>query len=137
MGIDVKETLRRAKLHDCSWGFWQVVKYEERGEKMLGDVAYVQPIFITHPDGSRDYDREFHAGDIVQHFKGGLYQIVELARHTETSEELVIYKSLKDKQVWARPLWIFNSEIDQKKYPKEYFFQRYRLVKVSIDGSAE
>ena len=42
-----------------------------------------------------------------RHYKGNEYEIMAVAHHTETSEELVIYKSLSDGNVWARPKAIF------------------------------
>lgn len=40
---------------------------------------------------------------IYQHYKGGLYEVLHVAKHSETQEELVIYKSISDDQIWARP----------------------------------
>ena len=56
-----------------------------------------------------------------------MYQILEpIAVHTETSELLVIYKSLHSGQVFARPLKMFVSPVDKVKYPnvvQEYRFE--------------
>jgi hypothetical protein len=38
------------------------------------------------------------------HYKGGRYEVLTLAKHTETDEVLVIYKSLHFGSVHARPL---------------------------------
>ena len=44
-------------------------------------------------------------GEIYQHFKGGVYQVVNLAKHTEQDEVLVIYHRVEEpKELWARPL---------------------------------
>lgn len=44
-----------------------------------------------------------------RHFKGGYYQVLALALHTETQEQLVIYQSEQDGQVYARPVAFFMS----------------------------
>lgn len=43
---------------------------------------------------------------IYRHFKGGYYLVLEIAEHTETGEEFVIYRKFNDDEatVWARPL---------------------------------
>ena len=47
-----------------------------------------------------------------QHFKGNYYQVLHLARHSETEEYLVIYHPLNNKaDIWVRPLAMFNETI--------------------------
>lgn len=50
-------------------------------------------------------------GAKYRHFKGGEYEVIALARHTETQEELVIYKSLSTGEVWARPKTVFVESV--------------------------
>ena len=40
---------------------------------------------------------------IYRHYKGGLYRALLLAQHSETGEECVIYMSLENGRVYARP----------------------------------
>ena len=57
-------------------------------------------------------------GKTYRHFKGGVYEVVDIAVHSENAGVLVIYKSKKDPTlVWARPLDMFLSDVDKEKYP--------------------
>ncbi len=50
---------------------------------------------------------------LYQHYKGPLYQVLEIAKHSETEEELVIYRALYGaKGLWARPLVMFSESIE-------------------------
>lgn len=59
------------------------------------------------------------------HFKGNMYELLNIATHTETKEQFAVYKSLKDGRVWVRPLEMFASEVDHEKYPN--VAQKYRF----------
>lgn len=52
-------------------------------------------------------ETEIVFGGRYRHYKGGEYELISLAKHSETLEELVIYKSCTDGQIWARPKQIF------------------------------
>ncbi len=47
-----------------------------------------------------------------KHYKGKEYQVLDVVKHSETLEELVLYKQLYgDYSLWVRPLYMFNEEI--------------------------
>ncbi len=54
---------------------------------------------------------------IYKHYKGNLYEVIGIAHHSETLEELVVYKALYDTTdfgygaIWVRPLAMFNETI--------------------------
>jgi len=56
-----------------------------------------------------------------RHYKGKIYEVIGLAKHSETLEELVVYCTVDDKNdMWARPAKMFleEVEIDGKKIPR-------------------
>ncbi|MDO4503408.1 MAG: DUF1653 domain-containing protein [Coriobacteriia bacterium] len=62
--------------------------------------------------------QELKTKAIYRHFKGDLYLVEDVARHSETDEELVIYRKLYgDCSLWVRPKDMFLSEVDRVKHP--------------------
>ena len=93
-------------------------------------------------------ENRFRPGDIVQHFKRELlseeeragdmylYEIVGVALHSETREQMMVYRPLYgDGGMYVRPLEMFLSETDHEKYPQVK--QKYRFEKVGkTEGKA-
>ena len=49
---------------------------------------------------------------IYRHYKGNLYQVIEVATHSETQDQLVVYRTLYgDYSMWVRPLEMFEESI--------------------------
>lgn len=66
-------------------------------------------------------------GGLYRHFKGMYYFVKDIAHHSETEELFVVYQKLyDDRKTYIRPLDMFASEVDKKKYPtitQQYRFQ--------------
>lgn len=80
-------------------------------------------------DVDYNFDRPIpQTGEKYRHFKQGkIVNIIGICRHTETAEISVVYGC--EGQVWNRPLEMFMSEVDKKKYPDAK--QRYRFERLT------
>ena len=71
--------------------------------------------------------RELILKSVYRHFKGDCYLVEDVARHSETGEEYVVYRKLYgDGSLWIRPKSMFLEKVDQEKYPdceQEYRFE--------------
>ena len=77
--------------------------------------------------------RKIKLNSIYRHFKGDLYFVEDVATHTETKEQLVIYRRLyEDCSLYARPLDMFLSEVDHEKYKD--IKKKYRFEEVTIES---
>ena len=68
---------------------------------------------------------------IYKHFKGDYYLLVDIAKDSETLEDIVIYRKLYDDGgLWVRTKDSFLSLVDNKKYPN--IKQKYKFELVDI-----
>lgn len=88
---------------------------------------------------------ELKKGAVVQHFKRGFmsaeerahsakytYEIIGTAMHTESAEQLVIYRALYgDMAMYARPTEMFLSRVDKEKYPDAKQEYRFEILKAA------
>lgn len=78
--------------------------------------------------------REIIIGKKYRHFKGNLYQVLDIVYDSESNNDkelkkVVIYQALYgDMLKWARPYEMFNSEVDHEKYPD--VSQKYRFEEI-------
>ena len=56
--------------------------------------------------------QEITAGKVYRHYKGNIYKIIALARHSETGGDMVVYQSVKNGDIWTRPKSMWNEKID-------------------------
>ncbi len=59
---------------------------------------------------------------IYRHYKGPLYEVLGVARHSETEEPLVVYRALYgDYGLWVRPLDLFLESVEVQGEPVPRF----------------
>jgi bacterioferritin-associated ferredoxin len=80
--------------------------------------------------------QELRIHGVYRHFKGDFYLVEDVARHSETGEEYVVYRKLYgDGSLWVRPKDMFLSPVDRQKHPEATQEFRFQLQDIpSIAG---
>lgn len=101
------------------------------GEIATGTADSPSPAPAKTEHDTEQVKREVMPWTVYRHFKGNLYRVLEVATHTETKEKLVIYRALYGEgKIYARPVSMFLSRVDKKKYPNAT--QAYRFEEVVV-----
>ena len=59
-----------------------------------------------------------------RHFKGNEYELLYIARHSETLEPMVVYKALYGEQgIWVRPAHMWTEQIERNGYTGPRFYK--------------
>ena len=49
-----------------------------------------------------------------RHFKGGMYEVVDIALHSETLEEMIVYKNIETGKLWVRPASMWDETVEHE-----------------------
>ncbi len=80
--------------------------------------------------------QELKIHGVYKHFKGNYYLVEDIAKDSETKEEMVLYRRLyEDCGLWVKPKEMFLSEVDHEKYPDVK--QKYRFELQNIESVAK
>ena len=72
---------------------------------------------------------EVIVGKKYRHFKGNLYEVIHIAKDSETLKDVVVYQDLSDNtKIWVRDYDMFMSKVDKEKYPEVKQEYRFELV---------
>lgn len=121
---DMQKAIKYLKNNPPSIIIMDRYNYEEETNMNYGyNTQQIQEMNVV-----RHFKRETLTGEQLS---GNLYfyEVIKFAHHTETGEKLVIYQSLHNDEVYARPYEMFMSEVDHEKYPD--IKQKYRFEKVT------
>ncbi len=66
-----------------------------------------------------------------RHFKGNDYEVIGIARHSETEEPMVVYKALyNDGGLWTRPAQMWNEFVERKGKTYKRFYRLNLIERV-------
>lgn len=60
---------------------------------------------------------------LYRHFKGNLYRLLYVAKHSETLEDMVVYQALYGEMgIWVRPASMWNEPVERSGYSGPRFY---------------
>lgn len=93
---------------------------EEQGFRCVAALATVaeHSIFRQFAAGRPDEKDKSEllemAGEYYRHFKGNVYRVLHIAKHSETLEEMVVYQAMYgERGIWIRPKSMFEEVIER------------------------
>jgi hypothetical protein len=61
---------------------------------------------------------------LYRHFKGNLYRLLYVAKHSETLEPMVVYQALYGEMgIWVRPASMWSEQVDRDDYHGPRFYK--------------
>ena len=73
--------------------------------------------------------RKIKIGGIYKHFKGHVYEVIGIAKDSDTLNEKIVYKNVETGELWLRDEDEFLSKVDKNKYPDIEQIYRFELIK--------
>ncbi len=56
--------------------------------------------------------QEIQVGKTYKHYKGNIYKIIAVGKNSENLEEMIVYQSVNNHQIWIRPASMWNETIN-------------------------
>jgi len=104
--------------------------------KHKNDVLWYNKIDECIHTFSSEFQPDIKVGRVYKHFKGNKYLVLDIAKHSETMEDYVVYKALYgDCETYVRPYWMFAEQVDIIKYPNATQKYRFELVEDNKDDN--
>ena len=72
--------------------------------------------------------RKIKIGGIYKHFKGHVYEVIGIAKDSDTLKEKIVYKNVETGELWLRDEDEFLSKVDKNKYPDIEQIYRFELI---------
>ena len=73
--------------------------------------------------------RKIEIGGIYKHIRGHVYEVIGIAKDSDTLNEKIVYKNVETGELWLRDEDEFLSKVDKNKYPDIEQIYRFELMK--------